>query len=746
MTTTMSYSKESISKHLYKTALKKLMGMGIFYSVVSFILFPLQYILQIPKSQVVGVYSFPYFHGVPEIYTMVTVVFYIAFLLLYGIIMNISLNSYIHNRRAVDTYHALPVERHMLLRANLLATITWMIVPLFVCFGIVSMANFAVQSASFSAIWLEFFKLVCIVLAIQAITTFSGIMLNGAANTVLGTFILNFVTVSLLGVILIMFTGFLRGYNPETEAVILEYGIWFSPMMLAYTSLFETNLTEYYNVAIAWGAASVLILILCEKLYKMRPSEQAQSNNTRIPLYRLIVIITTFIGALGFSMIVVAMMNVYEGEATFNTLTIGMTFAGAVISYVAAKAIYSHSFKLHKSDLKFGALCISAPMIFLAAVMTGGLGFESRIPEISDVAHVSIDYNGEYSLVNALEENYMGGYYYRSYNEPTILASDEGKALIVEMHQNIIDEYNLPEEEQQNNHRNSIIINYTLQNGSTMTRQYRGFSDEVALSAFNIINDMPEFLNQNSPILKETSEEVDSFGIVGALSTELVLLNLNEEEKAKLYEAIGKDTLAVSMEDKLAERGGYLATINVYYKEEYQQYDDVQGYNSINDAYAKYQNVLYHVNSHSYNTIAVLEDLGYGDMLKPDYSNIYEVSLLYAPYDYYSFGRYSDYPYIMAEGFEFAMEYGMDTEEFIQYNFGDNFYVKTVEDENEVAHLLENLTTYRAEGGEVLVVLIRTNDTIDATDTIVYFIERDDLPYELAAWVEERAAVAEDMR
>ena len=113
---TIARSSFSVSRILpfYRNLLRRYRGSAFFYGALGFISLPVQYLLAILQNR-----GNPMdtdwiswtFTGPAMIYNGFAAFFFTALMLVAPLIMAANLFSYLHSKRAVDVYHALPLTR-----------------------------------------------------------------------------------------------------------------------------------------------------------------------------------------------------------------------------------------------------------------------------------------------------------------------------------------------------------------------------------------------------------------------------------------------------------------------------------------------------------------------------------------------------------------------------------------------------------------------------------------------------------
>ena len=130
ITTTLS-SDKSRSFGFYKDTLRRLKSFIFFYGAVGFVFFPLQYLMGVLRD------NGYYFMGLGEVFNAISMVFYGPFLCVVPVIVAAQIFGYMHSKKAVDLYHALPIRREELLLSSFAAGFTAILGPLALNYAIV---------------------------------------------------------------------------------------------------------------------------------------------------------------------------------------------------------------------------------------------------------------------------------------------------------------------------------------------------------------------------------------------------------------------------------------------------------------------------------------------------------------------------------------------------------------------------------------------------------------------------------
>ena len=186
MTQTTLFSDKQLFVSLYKSALRRMKGISFIYTVLCVISFPVTYTMAARQaaSRLANGYSYSGLNGTPEIHSTMSALLYFAIVIMGAIIISAICNSFMHNRRAVDVFHALPAKRSVMLLANFSAVATILATTQLICYGLVAVIEeIIVKNVAFGDITLEFFRVLLLTLVIVAVTFFCCVCCNTALDS-----------------------------------------------------------------------------------------------------------------------------------------------------------------------------------------------------------------------------------------------------------------------------------------------------------------------------------------------------------------------------------------------------------------------------------------------------------------------------------------------------------------------------------------------------------------------------------
>lgn len=345
------------------------------------------------------------------------------------------------------------------------------------------------------------------------------------------------------------------------------YGYWDSLAwnILNYIYVGEHDLLEPANF-IFYLAAGTLMLFGGYFLYKFRKLE----NYSEVIAYSWLK--PVFIGIISFLTSFLGYMylgGIFENYNLLYVLPFGIL--GTVIAWMIAKK----SIKI-KGILKPVLVYVILAGIVISAIEFDVTGYETRVPDEKDVKEIKMSDNA--------------GWYYRT---DVSLTSEENIKNVIELHKYCIEERN----ENGNTH---IWIEYLLNNGKTLKREYQ-FSLKGGYESLKTVWESDEYKKSKFPILGDEKREYTQMHIGNSNTT----IYPSEESFKKLYDAIRLDVAEVTFEQMIKDKE--VDIIELSYKEEAKEHSSGSNMAFV-ESYNRFEN--YVIRENYVNTISVLKEMG----------------------------------------------------------------------------------------------------------------------------------------
>lgn len=603
MTQTKSCSNKKIFLSLYKNALKRISATSVLYLIICFAIFPVSYITE--ASNIKKTYAnYETFPGLHDIYPVVSILFYFVVIIGGAIILSVLANNFMHNKKAVDVFHALPVKRHQQLLANFFAVITTLLISQAICYGVVAIAAKLYFEMSFAPIFAEFIRIAVITVIIVAISFLSCVCCATSLDSTIFSAAFLAIVPAYTGLITILYMFYTDGYIPDMQ--ILYTAFKFSPAVMMYQVFLNDSGFEYsVSLSIIYVIAAIAIMALSCFIYKMRKSEMAQSTTSKNILYKFMTIAAS-VGTgimLGLSY---QSFTVFDVNTVKDIIIPSLLFT--IVVYLVFNAIISRNAKPNKTALINLGVSI---VLVVAGIFVADNRFNAinmYVPKAENIKTVKLELDSQYSniLKAMLDKNgniIMKG----NRSDNTVFEDEKTINLIVDIHQLIVNEKNSIENDYFNE---SFGIEYILENGKTVKRGY----NKIPKSAINTWLELvysEEFKTKLYPVISEPTDKVLNFEIKDGFAKNYQTLNLNDEQRNMLYNAIAQDTLNMTSQMKTQQKGIIYARISINYKniEEKPKLENNKPQNQLVEM-PEYTDVVFNVTDASINTINALKQIG----------------------------------------------------------------------------------------------------------------------------------------
>lgn len=549
MITAQSFSERQF-KSLYFDTLKQRFGAAAFYSVIMLVLYPLLYFIETQSALPSEPLRY-HFYGNGAAYCSFAGFFVYVMCIAIPMLTAVPVFSYLHEKKASDVFHSLPVRREKLFAAKYLAGLTAVWVPVILSFLMVTACAFysrEIYSVYFAPekIIQEMLCWMVITGVIYTITACACVLSGTGFNSVILSLVMCGGIPTVLAVVRWMMEAFLLGFAGFGSDGVLEWSNMallspFTIMIFHMTrdlaevgsSLYSDDYTEIMfarsNTAIlCWFAVALLLAAASTAAYKSRKSELAECANSTSVFSRAAQYTAAFAGGGMFGMIFYA---VFDGMIMFIT---GLVLGGC-ITFATTEALLSHGFRTLPKAFVHMAASTGVLLLTAAVVVTGFFGFESRIPEAEEVENVAITYFGRY------KENKMN----REFVE---LASPEGIEIVRQLHENIYEESQQGEVTWEQTSDVYPQITYRLKDGSELVRRYTAVSNQAALGLVQLEN-LEEFKRQTNPAYTADAEKMNNVRIIAAVNNDDIPMELTVQQKQQLLIALQKDAANETAED-----------------------------------------------------------------------------------------------------------------------------------------------------------------------------------------------------
>lgn len=436
-----------------------------------------------------------------------------AISIIFTIILAIIAFSYMHNKRCVDLFGSLPISRSALFFSRYISVLVQTVVPLVVIGFIGAVLTLKVS------IFLEIMRTVGI-LVLGVIGNISFIaVLSLCCGTVVDV-IVSFLVINGIYPICILIcnlfpVSILPGF--DVDSMRWNYSLYtlFSPIFAPFAGVWGEDDVLH---CIWWIVFSIILTVGCYVLCKRRKAETAQNSFIFITIEQIIKFLAGFSVGFGTGWIF-ALIGGNSNEsykAQYIWFFVGLCI-GAFVTGIILHLIYHRGLTKIKLSLIISIIDVAAACIFAFIIISGGFGFDKRVPDVDDVMEVSVnlDDEGRY-IVNGIniKENYTD-------NKQLIQT-------VLDIHKDVIQEelkakqgtYPIVQgrnvtyagENEEKYVANYINISYRYKDGSEMKRSYVGsFSGEKFQKLKKYVEDNSNKLNILEKVPTEEIYTVDLY-------------------------------------------------------------------------------------------------------------------------------------------------------------------------------------------------------------------------------------------
>ncbi|MFU0831903.1 MAG: ABC transporter permease [Oscillospiraceae bacterium] len=517
--TTSSLNGAAQFRQTYLWALRKNIGVMALLALLLFLVNPLILLISMSNetkslSQQVGISQAEKMKILAGNYTdlvnEVLPTFAVMLVLLFCAVLCVILFGYIQNKRSVDLYHALPVSREQMLLGRWCAGLTILFVPVLLDFLSLQIIGAAYGVTVTDGARAPMATMLWVMLMGTAVFTFALFMMMCAGTTL--DAILSALGINAGYPLLILCVYWIAQMLVPGMSIRMAEHMQLitalAPIAAAFVSLYEPFSMGFL---IWWIAMTVLLLAGSVWLYRKRKSETAE-DNFAFPIPKIIIrFLVSAVGGIWFGLML--------SEASDTAFFIGVLF-GSLATHIILETIYSRGFKnLKKSFLWYGAFVV-AFVAFYGVLCTGMFGYDTRVPDVSEVESVTINkdtfWNG--SGTQLVYGNNDTTHHTILKLAPTIQEPDNIKT-VIEVQKDIIQQYRKQFPYRfKNNTGIGLSLTYKLKDGSVFTRSYQSYSDDINLydvitPAYEKLSAIPEFTITSDLIFYLSPQDIKSIDV-----------------------------------------------------------------------------------------------------------------------------------------------------------------------------------------------------------------------------------------
>jgi ABC-2 type transport system permease protein len=442
-------------------------------------------------------------------------------MMIFGIMIPTIIFGYIHKRSAVCATHSLPLKRECIFFSHIVSSAILLLAPVVIT-ALLMMSVNAVSS-------LDIMKWIWLSIVYFALFGGMALLSSSIAGNIFSALAIPAVILLLPVCTTALFEAlaneYLLGYTYMSNgSLVYAVGKWYMP----YSELIGYKILIYIAVGLIFAA----IGFICFK-------KRALENNSSVTVFKVLNPIfmygVAFYGGL---------LGAIYIDAVTEHFSIWLAIPFGIVGIILARMLILKTFR-PKNIIKPSLIYILSVVVLYAFFGLDITGFEKRIPDINDVASVSVYGNSEHEL-----------YYYddkggKVYTAPeaidnTEITNTEDIKKVIALHKDIVSKSKSDKNIKSKTKIDTVPIYYTLKNGKVLARAYNYIRTDERKEMRDDINDIPLVKAYTYPVLSDAKKEYTS-AIASAM--EFKVKELSTEEIAQITEALRKDISSVSSAD-----------------------------------------------------------------------------------------------------------------------------------------------------------------------------------------------------
>lgn len=453
-----------------------------------------------------------------------------AFLLVIGVLLfSTFLFRYLHNRRATDFYHSLPIGRKTLLMTKYVVGVTLCIIPTLISYILQIIVyptyGFAIP---WDKIMIEFFNHIVFILAAWSIASLVAVNTSTSIEMFGYTGALWLMGIALPTIYSYFYNSLIYGYSGNISLLgfltpcMLLINDWGSFASIALTFL--------------WIILSFVIIWWAILSYQKRKSEYAEQWGRDTILSQVVKAFGGILGAFFFAMMIID-FDLDRPIKFFIGIVLGVPIAYLIIEGITAKGLHT----IKRCLPRIAILTASVFILAISAIYTGGFGYETWLPKASSVK--SIEFDGLSDYIYSID-NIKADPFSPIYDKTRTVTSPEIIEKIIALQKKKID--NIIDER---NHTNDTKFfapwNFTYNTKfSKHSRVYSMYGDDIK-DLMEIFRS-PEFIQQDEPLFYIHPAHITSVLISDKLSRKGYDPALDDDKLSRLLEAARADSLELN--------------------------------------------------------------------------------------------------------------------------------------------------------------------------------------------------------
>lgn len=530
--TTLSTNSDSLFRNLYLWALRQHMGLSILFAILLFLIMPGTILVNLIQG-----YDYSNYISVAE---NVFLVLCTPLTMLFTLLFSALHLGYLHKKRALDLFYALPAKRNTLLLARMCAAATHVLLPLLANYLLMQILLQLRWSNKGWETWIEtnaVSAICCLCLAVLASVVFSALIYvcsGTSIDAIVSIFVISGIypvlVVLLMQVSEVLLTGLMVTYNVSPILYTLA-----SPYlsMLSFYGL-SGDAYQSWIYALWWIVFTVALLVLTLVLNRKRRSEAAETGWAFAVPNAVIRVAASATAGLGLGFLLAQAMS-----GLMIQFILGMAI-GAFVMHMILEAVYSRGLRKWVKSLPYYGGTIAVLVCLLLGLAYGMNGIVNRVPAAEDVTQVECSIRWPIYPVD-----FHVGYYKAGSMQAPVLTEEENIRLVTQIQQEALqrDRRYLFS----SSRMGEIELHYTLKDGTTLDRNYKiinsEFYDGPGKDLVEQLINSREFIEKANAVFQVSSEQVSNFELLDMNTGESEELLVNTQKKEELLDALKQDIL-----------------------------------------------------------------------------------------------------------------------------------------------------------------------------------------------------------
>lgn len=540
----MSLKTSFFNKTLVKSDFKRLWWIPALHTLALFMMTVFRFMERFYNNPSPGAVAVRFIKEAEFIYTTLHDYMLPAFVLacIVPVILGVFLFSYLQTQKASTFSHSVPVSRLSAFVSHAVSGILMFLIPL-VANGLILLVMRT--DAGFAQTYSVGHLFGCI--GISALYSFVAFSLSVFVSMITGNVLAGFIFTYVFGTLPIAVEMFMKFFaNTQLYGYVLDTDYW----CINHLYLSTEKLTTPGGIVL-YLLMGLALLVAALFAYKARNMEN-HSSVVAFSALRPVFIFGAAIccGAIGFLYV----------NALWGFLNAFVMLPFGLIGLVIATMLVKKSFRGLKLLKPIIAYCLIIVCVY-TVYHYDLTGFETRVPEASDVEYVTFDQNGINDYNHTYYDNEGKRYTYDEKFSPD-LKGDDMKSVIA-LHQYLTGEEKVAEK-----FRNpwTVTLLYKLKNGNVFKRRYTVDYDEYKALLEPIVT-TDTIRKTYFPVLRDSERSYTKIEIRDGRVSDDYLAAFGDEEVINAFiDALKKDTRDATY-DEYAARNRTYTTVEVCYKE-----------------------------------------------------------------------------------------------------------------------------------------------------------------------------------